>query len=62
MRVNVRLLSFSSRSRLQFPKQLHYILYHKYPQRLDYIFFQPGGLGELFPIIDRTRIEKFLGT
>jgi hypothetical protein len=32
---------------------------HKYPQRLDYVFFTPGSLGELTAKVESTRIEKF---
>jgi long-chain acyl-CoA synthetase len=45
--------------RLQFPKSLEYILHHKYPQRLDYVLFSKGSLGELSASVDGTRIEKF---
>lgn len=45
--------------RMQFPKSPAYAFRHKYPQRLDYVMFQRGGLGEIVADVASTRVVKF---
>jgi long-subunit acyl-CoA synthetase (AMP-forming) len=45
--------------RLHLPTNIKYMTKHKYPQRLDYMLFIPGSLGEISPIVPNTRVERF---
>ena len=45
--------------RLQFPPGPEYAFRHKFPQRLDYVFFRPGGLGTVAAKVKTTRVEQF---
>ncbi|KAA0175036.1 hypothetical protein FNF27_03567 [Cafeteria roenbergensis] len=46
--------------RLQFPTSIRYLLRHKYPQRLDYVFAGGGGdPGQLVPDVSSTSVVEF---
>jgi len=46
--------------RLQFPTSIRYLLQHKYPQRLDYVFGGGGGEGDqLAPDLEATNVVEF---
>ena len=45
--------------RLSFPRSAGYALRHKYPQRLDYLFFRPGDIGTSTSIISETEVCRF---
>lgn len=45
--------------RQRFPKNIEYMMVHKYPQRLDYIFMAHGRLGQLVPVISDTCLIRF---
>eukprot|EP01138_Halocafeteria_seosinensis_P003255 gb/GECG01003329.1/.p1 GENE.gb/GECG01003329.1/~~gb/GECG01003329.1/.p1 ORF type:complete len:864 (+),score=87.27 gb/GECG01003329.1/:1-2592(+) len=45
--------------RQRFPKNIEYMMFHKYPQRLDYVFMTHGRLGQLVPVVSDTSILRF---
>lgn len=45
--------------RLQFPQDMRYALKHKYPMRLDIVWWCQGAASSLLPIVEETRVVEF---